>query len=44
MIEYEVEVFRTSGRQKGTWREVQKDCQARNLNMGMLWIVVDGGS
>jgi len=36
---------RQRARPKRTWREVaQKDCQARNLNGRMLWIVVDGGS
>jgi len=44
-MEYEVEGSRPSGRPKRTWREVvQKDCQARNLNRRMLWIVVDGRS
>jgi len=33
-MEYEVEGCRPRGRPKRTWREVvQKDCQARNLNM-----------
>jgi len=33
-MEYEVEGSRPRGRPKRTWREVvQKDCQARNLNM-----------
>ena len=44
-MEYEVEGSRPRGRPKRTWTEVvQKDCQARNLNKRMLWIVVDGRS
>ena len=44
-MEYEVEGSRLRGKPKGTWREVvHKDCQARYLNRGMLYIVVDGGS
>ena len=44
-MEYEVDVSRPRGRPKRTWKEVvQKDCQARNLNKRMLWIVVDGRS
>ena len=44
-VEYEVEGSRPRGRPKRTWREVvQKDCQARNLNGRMLWIVVQGRS
>jgi len=31
-MEYEVEVFRPSGRPKRTWRDVEKDCPARKLN------------
>ena len=31
-MEYEVEGSRPRGRPKMTWKEVQKDCQARNLN------------
>jgi len=38
-------VWRPRGRLKRTWREVvEKDCQAHELNKGMLWIVVDWGS
>jgi len=44
-MEYEVEDSRPRGRPKRTWRElVQKDCQAHELNRGMLWIIVGGGS
>ena len=44
-MEYKVEGSIPRGRPKRTWTEVvQKDCQARNLNGGMLWIVVDGRS
>jgi len=31
-MEYEVEGSRARGRPKRTWKEVQKDCQARSLN------------
>ena len=44
-MECEVEGSRPRGRPKRTRKEVvQKDCQARNLNKGMLWIVLDGRS
>jgi len=39
-MEYEVEGCRPRDRPKRTWKEVvQKDCQARNLNGTMLWIM-----
>jgi len=41
-MEYEVEGARPRGRPKKTWREiVEKDCQARKLNMPC--IAKDGG-
>jgi len=44
-MKYEMECIRPRDRPKRTWSKVvQTDCEARKLNRGMPWILIDGGS